>query len=114
MTKWEECRDSVRQYIKEQTLTEGALLPSDREFANKLGCSLQPVIRAMHELARSGEIRRCQGARASVLSPLPRYSAHGFSFGASAEKLGHGVATRVLEVGARLPRKDSYQPRRLG
>src|SRR5450432_1493461 len=51
MAKWRDVRGWLLSYIQEHGLLEGAVLPSDREVARACGCSLQPVIHAMQDLA---------------------------------------------------------------
>jgi len=103
--KWEECRELIRRHIQEKHLTEGMPLPNDQEFAAMANCSLQPVIRAMNELMRSGEVQRRAGGATRVLSRQPKLGQHLFSFSATAHRLGHELENRLCELSLRLPQE---------
>jgi len=94
----------VLRYIAENNLREGDKLPSDRQLTAMANCSLQPVTRAMQELARKGLIRRRAGAASTVLSQQPLIDDHEFSFRHSAtHTYGQKLDNRILELRLRLP-----------
>jgi DNA-binding GntR family transcriptional regulator len=102
--KWRQVQGLVLSYISANKLPEGAPLPSDKEFARMAECSLQPVVRAMEELARQGLVRRRPGAATTVWSQVPLIDQHEFSFTYGAtHAYGHSLRTRVIELACRLP-----------
>jgi len=106
--KWETCRKLIKQYIQEENLTEGMPLPSDQDFAAMANCSVQPVIRAMNELVRSGEVQRRAGGTTRVLSRHPKLGQHLFSFSTTAHHFGYEVENRLCELSWRLPQKGDH------
>ncbi len=105
MTKWEIAKNSILEYIDNYKLKPGDELPSDREFKEMFGCSLQPVIRAMGFLADRGQIQRRAGAKTTFLDRQPLLAdiqTYSFSFKAT-EVYGCKLQTKLLEISCRLP-----------
>lgn len=112
--KWQQCMDQIRTYIVKNNLVPGDPLPPDHKLAQMAGCSLQPISRAMRELARQGEVSRRAGAPTRVMDIISENIVESFSFSASACSQGYIITSRVVEFSCRLPQEgdDSLVERR--
>lgn len=103
MKKWQEAANFVLSFINKNKLVGEDSLPSDQTFAAMLGCSVQPVARAMDNLASRGLVRRGSGSPTKVVGQAPLTDDHEFSFSHSAKAHDHAVSARLLEVSRRTP-----------
>lgn len=111
MALWRQAESFVLRYIRDHKLTEGSALPADRWLADKVGCSLQPILRAMDQLARRGLVRRRPGAVTVVGACQPIIDDHEFSFGHTVREVyGRSLVNKVVEVMRRTPeRSEPYE-----
>lgn len=110
--KWRNAEARILEFIADQELSDGDILPSDRELAEQFACSLQPVLRAMRELDRAGHVERRRGARTVVRFPSALVDASDFSFRQSAVQVSDQMLeNRILELTCRLP--NSREPDRV-
>lgn len=109
MSKWHEIKEYVLTEIQRKGLTPGAALPSDHDIARACGCSVQPVLRALRDLASNGIVERRPGAATTVKSLQPVVDARGYSFSATAAYHGKDVRTKELEKSFRLPNPGTRQ-----
>ena len=108
MAKWQDVETFILQYLRTHNLGDGGKLPPDRDMLTlvrqAIPCSLQPLIRAMDELARKGILQRTPGSGTTVVSSPPLIDAHEFSFShAATETYGAKLVTEVFEQTRRLP-----------
>ena len=104
MQKWQKVQSTILNYIKSKELEKGDRLPSDRYFADKSRCSLQPVIRAMQELKRLGIIERNAGGPTIFLSYQVVTSDSSLSFSHNVvSTYSQNIKTKVIELSRRLP-----------
>jgi len=87
----------IRAYIVERNLSAGDKLPSEREFAERLGVCRNIVREALRALELSGVIEKRQGKGAFVRAFDPTPLARQMSFG-----LGSDQAARLQLLEARL------------
>ncbi len=107
MLKWRTVEALIRRHIDAHGLAAGAPLPSDREFASIARCSIQPVIRAMEELARRGRVRRRRGGTTLVAEDVLAVDESEFSFSHGVRQTyGQSLENRVLEAILRPPIDD--------
>ncbi|MCX7969128.1 MAG: GntR family transcriptional regulator [Armatimonadetes bacterium] len=66
--RFEQVKQIIRQFIKENNLRPGDLLPSEREWARRLRVSQMTVNRAFKELEREGVVTRLVGRGTFVLN----------------------------------------------
>jgi GntR family transcriptional repressor for pyruvate dehydrogenase complex len=71
----------IRSHVVERRLAAGAKLPSEREFAERLGVSRNVVREALRALELAGLIQKCQGKGAFVRAFDPTLLARQISFG---------------------------------
>ena len=102
MITQEQVIEVIRQDI--QSRGEGAELDSDGMLADRIGCSVLTVKRAMATLQQRGEVLRQKGRLTRATSLLPTIPANEFSFRHRAEKI-HSLKleTQVIELTRRLP-----------
>ena len=109
--RWRGVESLVLRLISEGGVAETGVLPGDKEIAKLAGTSLQPVRRAMDELARKGIILRQQGARTRVLNRPPLIDDHEMSFRHSATKAyGVELTNQLVELKRRLPQLIDSAP----
>lgn len=78
-------------------LRPGDRLPPERELAQRYGCSLITVRRALDELSREGRLRRHQGRGTFVLPPrLERDIAAAMSFTEEMQRRGLDPETKLI------------------
>ena len=108
LPKWRQAQQYLFKQIKEKKLKPGDELPSDKVIANALDFSIQPVIRAMNDLALKGVIARSSGAPTRLKSALPEINDQQLSF-IHSSRSQHGTLpeTRVIEMACRVPQKSS-------
>lgn len=68
-TKYQQCCDSILQYIKDNHLTEGDRLPTEPQLIEMLGASRITVRRAISELEAGGVVKKVQGSGTFVAAP---------------------------------------------
>jgi GntR family transcriptional regulator len=98
--------DKVRQLIIDDIsrLGIGAKLDSDARFAERAGCSVPTVKRAMADLARRGFIIRRRGRRTISSDKTTVVSGTDFSFSRSAKgSHGQSLISKLIEKSRRLP-----------
>lgn len=90
--------DAIRRDIQTGALSAGDAIPSEREYAEKLGVSRMTVRSAINELAQEGLLLRHPG-RSTVVSPVKiNKSALGFmSFTEDMQSRGMKASSRVLQ-----------------
>lgn len=76
MPRFEQVKRLIRQFIDENGLKPGDLLPSEREWARRLRVSQMTVNRALKELEREGVIARLIGKGTFVLKISPASASH--------------------------------------
>jgi len=107
-SKWLLIESRMLRYISNKGLKEGDPLPSDADLAKRFDCSLQPVVRAMQELARKGFVRRTKGMPTTICARPPLADESEFSFSRSATSTyGHHLETKIVRVGPGFPRQSS-------
>lgn len=80
----------------------GDRLPTEREFADRYGCSLITVRRALSELARERRIERTRGRGTFVSRPPVELDFEGtMSFTEEMQVRGHDPETRLIAAGRR-------------
>lgn len=103
MTKWRAVEELILRHIRENGLRDGAHLPPDRSLAEMARCSVQPVMRAMESLEKRGLVRRGSGLPTTVVEQPPLIDDHELSFTNSTRTHGDAMATKMLDIGTRLP-----------
>ena len=101
MKKWRQVESMILRFISEHGLDIGDELPADRKFAEMAGCSVQPVMRAMDNLARRGFLERRAGAATALASHQPIMDDHEYSFRHTVSELGCSMRNNVLELSHR-------------
>ncbi len=76
----------IRAYIADQKLSAGDKLPSEREFAERMGVSRNIVREALRALELSGVIEKRQGKGAFVRAFDPTLLARHMSFGLASDQ----------------------------
>jgi DNA-binding FadR family transcriptional regulator len=76
----------IRAYIADQKLSAGAKLPSEREFAERMGVCRNIVREALRALELSGVIEKRQGKGAFVRAFDPTVLARHMSFGLASDQ----------------------------
>lgn len=89
--------DAIRQDIQTGALSAGEAIPSEREYAGKLGVSRMTVRSAINELAKEGWLLRSRG-RNTIVSPVKiNKNALGFmSFTEDMQSRGMQASSKVL------------------
>lgn len=102
---WQEVLELILDDV--QRLGNGAELDSDATFAERAGCSVPTVKRAMAELARRGFVDRRKGQRTLASERSAVVSGSDFSFSRSAKEHGAEIVTNLIEKSCRLPSRTS-------
>lgn len=102
---WQEVKELILDDI--QRVGNGAELDSDARFAERAGCSVPTVKRAMADLARRGFVNRQRGRRTVSLERRAIISGSDFSFSHSAKEHGAEIITHLIEKSCRLPSRIS-------
>jgi len=102
---WQDVRDLILDDL--QKVGIGVELDSDARFAERAGCSIPTVKRAMADLARRGFVERRRGRRTVSSDRRAIVSGSDFSFSHSAKEHGSEVITHLIEKSCRLPSQIS-------
>jgi GntR family transcriptional regulator len=87
----------LRAALDDGEWAPGARMPTERELAERYGCSLITVRHALGELVREGRIERTRGRGTFVLTPrIDRDIAGSLSFAEEMKRRGLDPATRVV------------------
>lgn len=114
MQKWKLIQQLVFQYIRDNKLEPGAKLPSDKQLIEMAvehygqNFSLQPVITAMDDFARTGFVQRRAGAATTLLKGvgfIERKNEPGYSQRTKNE-FHRALETKVIELSRRPARTD--------
>ena len=90
---------ALRAAIEAGEWRPGDRLPPERELAERYGCSLITVRRALGDLARERRLERTRGRGTFVTRPPIDLDLDGtMSFSAELQLLGHDPATRVVSA----------------
>jgi DNA-binding GntR family transcriptional regulator len=106
-TNWRQVQQLILDDISRSG--RGAELDSDAAFAERAGCSVPTVKRAMADLAGRGLVVRRRGQRTKSSEQPAVVSGNEFSFSHSAKKHGSEIITRLIEKSCRLPSRDSVE-----
>ena len=99
LPKYYRLKESIRGMIKEQHLTEGDLIPSEREMCETHGVSRMTARQAVKELVNEGVLYREQGRGTFVAGPKLRHeTARLTSFTQDMRERGMTVSSTVLGV----------------
>ncbi|MEO8272876.1 MAG: GntR family transcriptional regulator [Chloroflexota bacterium] len=87
----------LKAAIDGEELRPGDRVPPERELAQRYGCSLITIRRALDELSREGRVQRHQGRGTFVLPPrLDRDIAESMSFTEEMQRRGLDPETKLL------------------
>ena len=87
----------LRAALDAREWAPGERMPTERELAERYGCSLITVRHALGELVREGRIERTRGRGTFVLQPrIDRNIAGSMSFAEEMQRRGLDPATRVV------------------
>ncbi len=101
--KWIEAKNRILKFIDDKNIKPGEKLPTDKEFAEMFGMSLQPIIKAMQYLELHRQVGRGTGrytvflAREPIVLDSISFSKH------AVEDYKVKLDTKLLELAKRKP-----------
>ena len=110
LLRYEQVMDLIDRYLADKGLQPGDRLPTNKELADLADVSLISVRRALDELERAGRVRRHQGVGTFVSAERILASpalAGGLLATLTGGRAAPQVETRILEVSAGLPTRDT-------
>ncbi|HXT37606.1 MAG TPA: GntR family transcriptional regulator [Chloroflexota bacterium] len=97
LARWLEIRDSLQRDMEQGTLPVGALIPSERELANRYQVSRMTIRQVLGYFAATGALLPRQGLGTVVATPLITKNALGLaSFSEEMRRRGLSSSSRVL------------------
>jgi GntR family transcriptional regulator len=96
---YRQLKDGLTGAIRDQTLSGGVRLPSEREFCEYFGISRLTVRRALNDLTNSGFLYSQPGKGTFVSHPKVEQGTHQLmGLSADMRKRGHAITSQVLNL----------------
>ena len=96
----------VMKFIRDQSLQEGATLPSEESIAASIDCQADEVTNGLREAESRGKLQYHPDGQFTVMPRHAHQDTEAFSFSATARKYHDSLETRVTETSIRLPHDD--------